>query len=209
MKQLREKTFRGWPQGDEVEELDVKQVAIAERDGLTVRALEFNSQTPYRLPLYVVQTTEQSKSKVAQLDVAVLDQNGWKTVSGGLASAMPDHFGAAVAANEDEWAKLKMLAQTAPDVALAYCVTRDVGPTLWSQDERKRTHIRRRFMQLGQTADGMKIWDICRALRRSIRLMVSSQRSGICMLKDKSLPKLCTRRCFPIASVSCTCVTCR
>ena len=165
MQQLREKTFRGWPQGDEVEELDVKQVAIAKRDGLTVRAFEFTSQTPYRLPLYVVQPTEQKNSKVAQVDVTVLAENGWKTVSGGLATVMPDHFGTAVAANEEQWAKLKMLAETAPDVALIYCLTRDVGPTLWNQDERRRTHIRRRFMQLGQTADGMKIWDICRALQ--------------------------------------------
>ena len=36
---------------------------------------------------------------------------------------------------------------------------------LWSGDEMKRTQIRRRFMLLGQTLDGMRVWDIRRAVQ--------------------------------------------
>jgi hypothetical protein len=35
-----------------------------------------------------------------------------------------------------------------------------VGLTAWSGGETRLTKIRRRFMLLGQTLDGMRVWDI-------------------------------------------------
>src|SRR6185436_7149660 len=54
---------------------------------------------------------------------------------------------------------------------LAYVAPRGVGTTAWSGDAKKQTQIRRRFMLLGQTLDGMRVWDIRRALQalRSFR----------------------------------------
>jgi hypothetical protein len=49
--------------------------------------------------------------------------------------------------------------------ALAFVALRGVGPTAWSGDEKRRTQIRRRFMLLGQTLDGMRVWDIRRAVQ--------------------------------------------
>jgi hypothetical protein len=40
-----------------------------------------------------------------------------------------------------------------------------VGPTEWSRDEKKRTQIRRRFELLGQSDDGMRVFDVCQAVR--------------------------------------------
>src|SRR2546427_804098 len=40
-----------------------------------------------------------------------------------------------------------------------------IGPTDWSGSDKKQTQIRRRFMLLGQTLDGMRVWDIRRALQ--------------------------------------------
>ena len=34
-----------------------------------------------------------------------------------------------------------------------------------ADDTKAQTHIRRRFMLLGQTLDGMRVWDIRRAIR--------------------------------------------
>ena len=51
------------------------------------------------------------------------------------------------------------------DAALAFFAPRGVGLTAWSGDEKKRTQIRRRFMLLGQTLDGMRVWDIRRAVQ--------------------------------------------
>src|SRR5205814_1008302 len=52
-----------------------------------------------------------------------------------------------------------------------YVAPRGIGPTAWSGDAKKQIHIRRRFMLLGQTLDGMRVWDIRRALQavRSFR----------------------------------------
>lgn len=42
---------------------------------------------------------------------------------------------------------------------------RGVGPTAFNPAERKQVQIRRRFMLLGQTLEGMQLWDVCRALQ--------------------------------------------
>lgn len=49
--------------------------------------------------------------------------------------------------------------------AQAFFAPRGIGLTAWSGDERKHTQIRRRFMLLGQTLDGMRVWDIRRAVQ--------------------------------------------
>jgi hypothetical protein len=46
---------------------------------------------------------------------------------------------------------------------MAYVAPRGVGPTAWNADPKKDTHIQRRFWLLGQTADGMRVWDVRRA----------------------------------------------
>jgi hypothetical protein len=47
--------------------------------------------------------------------------------------------------------------------AMAYVAPRGIGPTAWNPSERKQTQIRRRFMLLGQTLDGMRVLDVHRA----------------------------------------------
>ncbi len=42
---------------------------------------------------------------------------------------------------------------------------RGVGPTAWNPAERKQVQVRRRFMLLGQTLEGMQLWDVRRALQ--------------------------------------------
>lgn len=48
----------------------------------------------------------------------------------------------------------------------AYFLPRSAG---WVGDERTQTHVRRRFNLLGQTADGMRVWDV----RQAIELLAS------------------------------------
>ena len=64
-------------------------------------------------------------------------------------------------ANERQWKQSGMK----PNETWAFFSPRGVGQTQWSTDERKRTQIRRRFMQLGQTAATMQIWDVRRLLQ--------------------------------------------
>jgi hypothetical protein len=48
---------------------------------------------------------------------------------------------------------------------MAWIAPRGIGPTEWTRDEKKRTHIRRRFLLLGQTEDAMRVWDVRRAMQ--------------------------------------------
>ena len=51
------------------------------------------------------------------------------------------------------------------DTVLAFFAPRGIGLTAWSGDAKRLAKIRRRFMLLGQTMDGMRVWDIRRAVQ--------------------------------------------
>ena len=48
---------------------------------------------------------------------------------------------------------------------MAYICPRGIGATEWSGSEKAQTQRLRRFYLLGQTVDGMRVWDIRRALQ--------------------------------------------
>jgi hypothetical protein len=52
-----------------------------------------------------------------------------------------------------------------PRSAIVWVAPRGVGPTAWTTDPKKQTQIRRRFALLGQTLDGMRVWDVRRAIQ--------------------------------------------
>jgi hypothetical protein len=51
------------------------------------------------------------------------------------------------------------------NASLAWFAPRGVGLTALAGDDKALTKIRRRFMLLGQTLDGMRVWDIRRAVQ--------------------------------------------
>lgn len=163
MKTLKEKTFAGWPRGEDVPRLDVASAAAGERDGVRVRLLEFTSEQPYRLPLVVVEPADGERSgDAAPVRLEVLDTARWQELAAAAATVLPDQFSAA--ADSDAWKELSKRVRQGSEGTLVFLAPRGVGPTEWSRDERERTHIRRRFMLLGQTADGMRIWDVRRGV---------------------------------------------
>jgi hypothetical protein len=48
---------------------------------------------------------------------------------------------------------------------IAWLAPRGIGPTAWKGDAKQEVQIRRRFMLLGQTLDGMRVWDVRRAMQ--------------------------------------------
>src|SRR5688572_32237130 len=71
---------------------------------------------------------------------------------------------------------------------VAFVAPRGIGPTAWDADERKQTHIRRRFLLLGQTLDGMRVWED----RKSTRLNSSHSQISyavFCLKKKKTHAK--------------------
>src|SRR5262249_1246636 len=54
---------------------------------------------------------------------------------------------------------------SSPESVRAFIAPRGIGLSAWSGDDKKQVQIRRRFMLLGQTLDGMRGWDIRRAVQ--------------------------------------------
>ncbi len=157
---LRKKTFAGWPEDGEA--LTVEPVCSVEHDGLRFRCYDFTSQGPIRLRLYLVQRADLESPELVVL--TVLDESRWHqwlaTMQVGFANALKDET--LGEPDEASFAQLRAMLQSQPWV-MAYIAPRGVGPTVWDQSTSKQTQIRRRFMLLGQTRDGMRVWDVRRA----------------------------------------------
>ncbi len=162
VEQLRQRTFAGWP-ADDVK-LDVRPAFAVEREGVRFAAYDFVSQPGIDLRLYVAHRVGLEHPDLTVLNV--LDDQAWdaflatarpafekKLASEQLPPADPDAF--------QQWQTMFK----SFDWAMAYVAPRGVGPTAWDQSKRKQTQHRRRFYLLGQTLDGMRVYDVRRAIQ--------------------------------------------
>ena len=152
---IRRKCFGGWPETNNA--LQVSVTNRRKRGNLEVQLIEFLSQTPYHLPIYRVASVDDT-SEVTQL--RIVDQPEWDRLQPTLSDALTESSDEQIR-NQASWDAIRQSAQRQP---IAIFAPRGVGATQWSTDVRARTHIRRRFMQIGQTAAGMQTYDIVRAI---------------------------------------------
>jgi hypothetical protein len=173
MAALREKTFAAWPA--EAPPPHLKEAWSAVHDGVRLRAYDFTSQEAVRLRLYIAAPEKLDKPELMVLNV--LDEQGWKEWLARMRPAFEKQLAAEVEstgstlpeADEKTFADAKRLFASHKWV-MAHVAPRGVGPTAWNPDAKKDTHIRRRFWLLGQTADGMRVWDVRRAAQ-AVRLL--------------------------------------
>lgn len=163
---LRALCFSGWP--EEPEPLALAELAQADAGGYRAWLLEFDSQAHVRLPLFVFTAAKTPAPR--RLRLVVLDEADWEELAGDLAREFPqlvEKVVPAVGRHADAPAfappRWRRELATAPGDVWAALAPRGVGPTAWDGDARKQVHIRRRFMLLGQTLDGMRVWDVVRA----------------------------------------------
>jgi hypothetical protein len=175
---LLAKCFNGWPV--EGEPLAPQRAFAVERAGLKFSAWDFTSQHDVPLRLYLVEPAD-AKPAAGVVRLQVLDETNWSDWLGGMRLAFAAELAAelagsnAPAADAKQFAALKQrlasgeiapeLTRTTNLAALAFFAPRGVGLTGFSGDEKARTKIRRRFMLLGQTLDGMRVWDVRRAIQ--------------------------------------------
>jgi hypothetical protein len=163
-KAIREKSFRGWPTETEAGPLDIKSVFSIERKGIRFSAYDFTSQPHVRLRLYTAHRAGLNKTRMVTLEV--LDEQEWKewlaAMRVGFADELDDQT---LPEPNDNAFKIKQELFKKTKRVMAYFAPRGIGPTVWNPDERKQTQIRRRFMLLGQTLDGMQVWDLRRAIQ--------------------------------------------
>ena len=144
---LRAKVFAGWPEerGPTKPELTTQ----ATQGGVRLRTYDFRSQPEVNLMLIVLQ--DPKVKRPAEVLLTVLDAEGWTNspakqlwLGGGTAEST------AVLRQEMQSRRL----------ALAFFAPRGVEPNTGLSDAKKAIHVRRRYMLLGQTLDGMRVWDI-------------------------------------------------
>lgn len=160
MQALRTKVFAGWP--TEAEPLNAKEAFNVNKDGLIFRAVDFTSQNVIRLRLYIMQKATSEPAKLVVLNP--LDQNGWIEFLEATASQFPDHLPASEKDSPAEFdATRNMVLKN--NWSMAWTAPRGIGLTQWNHDEKKQTQHRRRFYLLGQSLDGMRTYDIRRAIQ--------------------------------------------
>ena len=140
---LAARTFAGWPR---IPSLPETRLAAERREGdLRWTTWTFESQPHVPLELHLLSRGRRTPERLV---LHILDEVGWaerqrRLREGGLPGC----------AEELE-----------PGSAVAWFAPRGIGPGAWTGDERKQVQIRRRFMLLGQTLDGMRVWDILNAV---------------------------------------------
>ncbi len=176
---LRE-TFGGWPGQPNDPPLPLQTTSEtsswdkARRNRPWVAVTWLASQKPWRLPIILLSASP----KAQRIRVVLVDESQWREE---LVSWAPLAPAAAAEFLRDDDPELKAAARDGDDrdwirdlsdsrTAVALVAVRGVGPTAWTAEPRKQIQIRRRFYLLGQTLDGMRVWDAvsaCRSLRQA------------------------------------------
>src|ERR1019366_3566303 len=131
---------------------DALPICKSNHDGLRCEAYTFDSQPDVNLRLLVVQDAKVKRP--AKVLLTVLDAESWTN--------SPASFLWLSGGADETRAALRQQMQTGK-LALAFFAPRGVEPSKWLSDPKKANQIRRRYMLLGQTLDGMRVWDIRRA----------------------------------------------
>jgi cephalosporin-C deacetylase-like acetyl esterase len=162
LQSLRDKSFRAWPEDPAPPALELRSSAV--RDGVRFSVYEFDSQQAIRLPLYLVQPDVPSGSPQITLDV--LDDPAWTAMLARYQVAFAEPFdGLSLPESDPESYRAAVQEIIASGRAVAYLAPRGIGPTAWDASPRKQIQHQRRFYLLGQTLDGMRVWDVRRAIQ--------------------------------------------
>ncbi len=162
---LREKSFRGWP---DPEPLGLERLFAAEREGVRLEGYQFASDHTFRLRMIVVEPVE---SRVGEaVEMHVLDQAGWEALLARYGGVLAEELGVSESEGESGEESGEAFALAAERLARSpgprvYLAPRGVGPTAWDPSPRGQVQIRRRFYLLGQTWQGMQVWDVRRAIQ--------------------------------------------
>ena len=164
MRNLRNKSFRGWPKPAQAGPLDIDSVFSAKHGGIQFSAFDFTSQPNVRLRLYLAGRAGHDKPEAVTLNI--LDEKGWSKWLAGMRVGFTDELSdqKLPEPDRDAFRSIREVLINS-NRAVAWIAPRGIGPDAWNDNERKQVQIRRRFMLLGQTAEGMRVWDLRRAIQ--------------------------------------------
>lgn len=164
MTALKDKVFNGWPK--EIASVNPQKENSAENNGIRMTAYDFESQSPYRLRMYVVHRDGLRAEDLELVALNVLDAQGWEE----FCSTYHSRFGKLIEVfpgtpTDDKAFESEQKMLNHFKWGMAYVCPRGIGPTAWTGSPKAQTMRLRRFYLLGQTLDGMRVWDIRRTLQ--------------------------------------------
>jgi dienelactone hydrolase len=159
---LKEKVFRGWP--TKVPDLAAKPAGDKTHDGVRLRAWDFVSEEGVPLRLWLM-TAGDERPKLVVLNA--LGEADWKEWCADLGPEFAEVLQLPTPPKRDE-AKFKQNRSVMEKQKWAFAAVcpRGIGPTKWAEPGTPDdTQYRRRFALVGQTLDGMRVWDVRRAVQ--------------------------------------------
>ncbi|WP_339727895.1 acetylxylan esterase [uncultured Gimesia sp.] len=198
--QLLKKSFRAWPKKKDSSTQTKVETSI--KDGLTLKTISFDSQKHVPLKLFVV--IPENTKMPRQVELAVLNQTEWDTYLKELTPVFSGRDSATPLSPRGEKLFQKLRKNVLDNQsAVAYFTPRGIGLDVWNSEERKQIQIRRRFYLLGQSLEGMQIWDVRRAIQElqaqpefakaDLRLVGTGQAAALCLyasLFEKGISEL-------------------
>ena len=166
---LRQKCFAGWPAEDETMP---RNDATGRGPRKSVGSVSFvlttsKASTISRCACTCCCPADDAAAELKSVGLHPLDEAGWNVFHRRIARRIC----------RIRWPRTRRHANNVDDetpvrgncaesiLGLAFVAPRGIGRTAWNADPAKQTQIRRRFMLLGQTLDGMRVWDVRRALQ--------------------------------------------
>ena len=171
---LRTEVFSYWPQQATATNAPPRVAFTQTHDGVRLTGYEFNIHDALTLPLFHIEFVSRQPGESANVELSVVDQSQWQN----LLAAIGGKFGQSLEgyrlpkADEGAWSNLR---ERLNERDLFFVAPRNVGPTATNPAAKPQTQLRRRYMLLGETLEGMQTWDVFRALQ-TVRTIVD--RSG-------------------------------
>lgn len=153
MNGLKEKCFGGWPESLVQSPQSIQRKLSQRSNGIQYEVYQVQSQPNVSLPIYVVR---KAGTKPHRLILRIADDSLARDLT---KDARPNI--ASISGAFKELGSLQDIKTN--DLAYGIFFPRGIGAGTGSGVVNE-TQLRRRYMLVGQTLDGMRVWDICRAI---------------------------------------------
>lgn len=186
LEELRQTSFAGWPKLESP--LTPRRILERSQAQLQLAVYEFFSEEEYPLWLWVAGPRS---APLQEMELRVLDETRfWQSME-----SLSRLFGGGVLPEIGPGpspslqpapgaAEVERLGRVLAERRVAFFAPRGVGPTAWRSE--KDTHIRRRFVLLGQTLEGMQVWDVRRAVS-ALRSLPDLQNAPLRLTGEKKM----------------------
>lgn len=157
-RELEEKTFRAWPKLDSPSKL----IPISETsfmfEGKSIFRIDYGFESQKHVPLEFTILKSNRTKAIKHFEMLIASDDSWSELDQWLKTDFR------TAENSHQ---LNVIRKSLADESSAIVVftPRGVGKRAWNSQIKIDTQIQRRFYLLGQTADGMRIFDIIRCVK--------------------------------------------